>query len=135
LKRGGLTGPLVVTNLEKVNITYDRLTAMEKDPPDTKIQIPKVEDIAFKVPLEAREMLDHGSGVVQGTFSLNLGKKSPWENWFMAQVTPFQVHVKIGHYNTLVWVTDFATGKPVEGARVSLYRSTYGALPQDPRPD
>jgi len=126
--------PLVVTNLEKVNITYDRLTVHGKKTHQTReIQIPKVEDIAFKIPLGARDMLAHASGVVQGTVqSRPQVKKSPWERWFMAQVTPFQVHVKIGHYNTLVWVTNFATGEPVEGADVSLYRNTYGALPQTP---
>jgi hypothetical protein len=126
--------PLVVTNLETVNITYDRLTASGKKTQQTReIKIPKVEDIAFKVPLEAREMLKQESGVIQGRIQSQPSvKKSPWENWFMAQVTPFQVHVKIGHYNTLVWVTDFKSGKPVEGAAVSLYRSTYGALPQTP---
>ena len=126
--------PLVVTNLEKVNITYDRLTVHGKETRQTReIQIPKVEDIAFKIPLEARGILSHTSGVIQGTVhSRPPVKKNPWESWFMAQVTPFQVHVKIGHYNTLVWVTDFAGGEPVEGTDVSLYRDTYGALPQTP---
>ena len=131
--------PLVVTNLEKVDITYDRLTVHGKETRQTReIQIPKVEDIAFKIPLGARHMLAHSSGVVQGSVhSRPPVKKSPWERWFMAQVTPFQVHVKIGHYNTLVWVTDFATVgaknfSPVQGANVSLYRDTYGALPQTP---
>ena len=126
--------PLVVTNLNEVDITYDRLTVHGKKTGLThKIQIPKVQDIAFKIPLEARDMLDQSSGVLQGTVQTRPQiKKSPWERWFMVQVTPFQVHVKIGHYNTLVWVTDFATGEPVMGAQVSLYRNTYGALPQAP---
>jgi len=126
--------PLVVTNLHKANITYDRLTVHGKKTGLThEIQIPKAPDIAFKIPMEARHMLDGTSGVIQGTVqSRPQVKKSPWERWFMAQVTPFQVHVKIGHYNTLIWVTDFATGEPVEGAQVSLYRDTYGALPQTP---
>ncbi len=126
--------PLVVTNLEKINITYDRLTAQGKEAHQAQsLQIPKVEDIAFKIPLQAREMLNGMSGVIQGTIqSQPQVKKQTGENWFIAQVTPFQVHVKIGHYNTLVWVTDFAGSKPVEGARVSLYRSTYGALPSTP---
>ena len=126
--------PLVATNLQKINITYDRLTVHGKQTDRKReIQIPQVKDIAFKVPLEAREMLDDASGVVQGTVqSRPKAAKSPWERWFMAQVTPFQVHVKIGHYNTLAWVTDLATGQPVEGANVSLYQDTYGALPQTP---
>ncbi|PON10104.1 hypothetical protein C2W62_51875, partial [Candidatus Entotheonella serta] len=42
--------------------------------------------------------------------------------WFFSQVTPFHVHVKLGHYNTLVWVTDLSTGAPVEEAQVQLFR-------------
>ena len=77
-----------------------------------EIHIPRVKDIAFKIPLEAREMLGDASGVVQGTIHARPEvAKSPWERWFMAQVTPFQVHVKIGHFNTLLWVTDLATGR------------------------
>ncbi len=128
--------PLVVTNLEKVDISYDRLTVHGKEAGQKQtLQMPKVEDIAFKIPLETREMLQKKSGVVQGTVQTHpTVKKSPWERWFMAQVTPFQVHAKIGHYNTLVWVTELATGMPVKGARVSLYRSTYNALPETPSP-
>jgi uncharacterized protein YfaS (alpha-2-macroglobulin family) len=126
--------PLVVTNLEKVTAIYDRLTVHGKETHRTRnIHVPKVQDIAFNIPLEVRKMLDNGSGVVQGTIQTHPRvKKSPWEHWFMAQVTPFQVHVKVGHFNTLVWVTELATGAPVEGAHVSLYRDTYGALPRTP---
>ena len=126
--------PLVVTNLNEVDITFDRLTVHGKERGLThQIPIPKARDIAFKIPLEARKLLDQTSGVLQGTVHTRPPvKKSPWERWFMVQVTPFQVHVKIGHYNSLIWVTDFATGEPVEGAHVSLYRDTYGALSQSP---
>lgn len=126
--------PLVATNLNEVNISYDRLTVHGKETRQKRtIQVPTVQDIAFKIPLEIREMLDHASGVVQGTVhSRPPVKKSSWETWFMAQVTPYQAHVKIGHYNTLVWVTDFATGLPVEGALVSIYRDTYSALLREP---
>ncbi len=37
-------------------------------------------------------------------------------------MTPFHVHVKLGHYNTLVWVTDLSTGAPVEDAKVQVFR-------------
>ncbi len=128
--------PLVVTNLEKVDLIYDKLTTHGKQTRrNREIQIPPVKDIAFKIPLETREMLNDASGVVQGTVkSRPQVAKPPRERWFMAQVTPFQVHAKIGHYNTLVWVTDLSTGQPVEGAEVSLYRDTYEALPQTPAP-
>ena len=46
---------------------------------------------------------------------------SEWSNRVFAQVTPYQVHVKLGHFNTLVWVVDLASGAPVPNAAVSVY--------------
>jgi hypothetical protein len=78
-------------------------------------------------------MLSGRSGVVQGRVDTRPAvSKHSWERWFFVQVTPFQVHVKLGHYNTLVWVTDFKTGQPVAGATVKIFRDTYTALPADP---
>jgi len=126
--------PLVVTNLNKLTLTYDRLTAQEKQiGRRLELQIPPAGDIAFRTPLEVRRMLDGRSGVVQGRVDSSPAvSKHPWDRWFFAQVTPFQVHVKIGHYNTLVWVTDFKTGQPAAGAAVKIFRDTYTALPGDP---
>ena len=78
-------------------------------------------------------MLDGQSGVVQGTVDTSPAVSKHFrERWFFAQVTPFSVHAKIGHFNTLVWVTDYQTGRPVAGAAVEIYRDTYSALPQQP---
>ena len=126
--------PLVVTNLDNVTLAYDRLTARGKQSRQKyELEIPRAEDIAFRTPLEVRKMLGGQSGVVQGRVeSRPAVSKHFWERWFFAQVTPFQVHVKIGHYNTLVWVTEFATGQPVAGAEVIIFRDTYTALTADP---
>ena len=126
--------PLVVTNLEKVTLTYDRLTTDEKQSSQKReLPIPPAADIGFRTPLKVRELLGSRSGVVQGRVdTFPVVSKNFREHWFFAQVTPFQVHVKIGHYNTLVWVTEFKTGLPVAGASVSVFRDTYAALPQDP---
>ena len=125
--------PLVVTNLKEVTLTYDRLTIKgEQSGRNLVLQVPQANDMAFRTPLQVREMLGGQSGVVQGrvdtrpTVSKHLRNRS-----FFAQVTPFQVHVKIGHYNTLVWVTEFKTGHPVAGATVKIFRDAYTtALPQ-----
>jgi uncharacterized protein YfaS (alpha-2-macroglobulin family) len=126
--------PLVVTNLKKVTLAYDRLTTKAKQSGRKhELQIPQAEDIAFRTPLQVREMLAGQSGVVQGQVDTRPAvSKHLWDRWFFAQVTPFQVHVKIGHYNTLVWVTEFKTGQPVAGATVKIFRDTYTALPQHP---
>jgi hypothetical protein len=126
--------PLAVTNLKKVTLAYDRLTTQAKQSGrNLALQIPQAEDIAFRTPLQVREMLGGQSGVVQGLVDTNPAvSKHLWNRWFFAQVTPFQVHMKIGHYNTLVWVTEFKTGQPVAGATVKIFSDTYTALPQHP---
>ncbi len=127
--------PLVVTNLDEVSVTYDRLTA-ESSVTGRKQQIPvpDAQDVAFRIPLQVRDMLDHRSGVVQGTLNSRPHvPKHHWERWFFAQVTPFQVHVKVGHFNTLVWVTEFSSGKPVPAAEITIYKDTYAALPHKPQ--
>ncbi len=127
--------PLVVTNLKEVTLTYDRLTTKGKQSGrNLVLQVPQANDIAFRTPLQVREMLSGQSGVVQGRVDTRPAvSKHLWNRWFFAQVTPFQVHVKIGHYNTLVWVTEFKTGHPVAGATVKIFRDAYTtALPQHP---
>jgi uncharacterized protein YfaS (alpha-2-macroglobulin family) len=44
------------------------------------------------------------------------------------------MHVKLGHFNTLVWVTELATGRPVRGADVSIYVDRLSSLTADPAP-
>ncbi len=126
--------PLVVTNLDQVTLSYDRLTTDGKQSGQKQeLPIPRAEDIAFRTPMKIRELLDGRSGVVQGRVdTLPVVSKHPQKHWFLAQVTPFQAHVKIGHYNTLVWVTEFATGLPVAGATVDIFSDTYAALPREP---
>ncbi len=46
-------------------------------------------------------------------------------NWFFAQITPFDVHVKMGQFNTLVWITDFQTGEPVPGVSIEVRKDSY----------
>jgi uncharacterized protein YfaS (alpha-2-macroglobulin family) len=126
--------PLVVTNLDSVTLSYDRFTGEGKvTGQKQQLEIPQAEDVAFRTPLHIRKLLEGKSGVVQGAVNSSPHlKKNFWERWFFAQVTPFQVHAKVGHYSTLVWVTDFATGKPVADARVLIYSDTYTDLSEDP---
>ena len=49
-------------------------------------------------------------------------------------MTPFHVHTKLGHRNSLVWVTDLATGKPVEGAQVQIYLDQVSNMTARPTP-
>ena len=85
-----------------------------------KPPVDDVEDVAFAMPVGIRDLLNGASGAVSGHLDSDPRIRHYDEYYyrFFAQVTPFQVHVKLGHFNSLVWVTDLATGKPVADAHV-----------------
>ena len=115
--------PLYVTNLEEVRLDY-RLVGER----DARIGLSHtlhpadIEDISFPVRLGVREMTLGATGAVYGRLTSMPPARKKFDRRFFAQVTPYQVHAKIGHFNTLVWVTDLATGEPVGGASVTIYR-------------
>lgn len=115
--------PLYVTNLEHIDVEYDRLgTAMTGSGLRERLAVSPATDIAYARPLELRRLLGQSSGAVYA----RLRPQPVPPGWhqdprILAQVTPFQVHYKLGHFNSLAWVTTFATGEPVSGARVSLW--------------
>ncbi len=123
--------PVVVTNLEKLTFNYDRITATESDMGLTKtVTIPQADDVAFPVRMGIRDMVAGGSGVVVGKFETTptVTHGSWCDRCFLTQVSPWQVHAKIGHFNSTVWVVEFATGKLVSDAKVELFLSSEAAL-------
>jgi uncharacterized protein YfaS (alpha-2-macroglobulin family) len=122
--------PIVVTNLKKVTVNYKTLTIDgARSGLTLENSVPQVEDIAFKMPLRIRSALKGKSGALFGSLSADPQlKKNRYEREFFAQVTPFQVHVKAGHFNTLVWVTDLETGKGVEEAKINIYKDSVKSL-------
>ncbi|MGD8833135.1 MAG: MG2 domain-containing protein, partial [Pseudomonadales bacterium] len=126
--------PLYTTNMEQIRLDYRRLTKDAATNAHQTLKVPQVEDLSFAIPLEAREMVGEDSGVVYGALRSTPGvTKSRYERRFFAQVTPYQVYAKVGHFNSLVWVTDLASGEPVADARVSIYTDAISSL--DPVPD
>lgn len=125
--------PVVVTNLDKLTLSYSRLTSDEKNYQlFRELPLPEVRDVPVRIPMGIRKMLNAGSGIISGTFttSPNISRYRD-ASFFFAEVTPFQVHAKMGHFNTLVWVTDLKTGEPVKDARVSIHKGTYKSLNGD----
>ncbi len=121
--------PLYVNNLQNFSFDYRRLTPKGADEGRSVSQtVPAVKDVQFAMPLGVRSMLDGGTGAVYGALNTvpNINGNRP--PYLFAQVTPFQVHLKLGHFNTLAWVTDMATGAPVAGATVSLYKDALTTL-------
>ncbi|MFA6008554.1 MAG: alpha-2-macroglobulin family protein [Desulfobacteraceae bacterium] len=125
--------PLAVTNLKSIKLSGRTLTtAGGNDSVVLEKQIANVTDVAFFVPLGIRELLNGKSGVVYGYIDSDpYLEKNKSERRFFSQVTPYQVLTKMGHFNTLVWVTDLSTGEPVEGAEVVIVKDTKSTLKDD----
>ncbi len=123
--------PLLATNLNRIDLSYETLTVDGKSPQRSgTISVSKPLDSMAVVPLGIRKLLAGASGVVKGRFNTHppVPGKPAADRWFFAQVTPFAVHVKLGHQNTLVWVTDLRTGEPVPDVDVRIYRDTFKAM-------
>lgn len=128
--------PLYVNNLKGYSFDYRRLTpAGSTADLSYDKQVPQVQDIQFAVPLGVREMLEGKSGVVYGHLNTDPSIVNRWYPDLFAQVTPFQVHLKLGHFSSMAWVTDMATGQPVQGTSISLYQDAMVQLDSIKQPD
>ena len=122
--------PLYVTNLARVEAGFTTLTTEGHTRAIRRVlEVPAVEDVSFAIPAQIRQMLEGKSGAVSGYLK---GRPSDRVknnlHTFFATVTPFQVHAKLGHFSSLVWVTDMSTGEPVSGATLSIDVATYAGL-------
>jgi uncharacterized protein YfaS (alpha-2-macroglobulin family) len=140
--------PLYVTNLTDIDIHYRKLTSAG-NVADLNFNQPidRAWDIAYAAPARIRDLLDGQSGVITGTLQphptpqavdgyryFDEADADPGiasgrvDRDFFAEVTPFQVHAKMGAYNTLVWVTSLDKGLPVANAQIRIYRDNYRGL-------
>jgi alpha-2-macroglobulin len=140
--------PLYVTNLTDIDIDYHKLTSggMSEQLKFNQA-IDRAWDIAYATPAKIRDLLGGESGVIAGTLLPHPAASSVEghryydeaedepgiprgrpDRDFFAEVTPFQVHAKLGAYNTMIWVTSLDQGLPVANARVRLYRDNYQGL-------
>ena len=122
--------PFYVNNINKTTFNYRSLTSDGAKSGLSSVQeIPKAEDVQFAVPFNVREMLGGKSGAVYGSLNTDpVVSKTQNEHRLFAQVTPYQLHVKLGHFNSIVWVTDMANGEPVAGAKVTVYKDKLSDL-------
>jgi uncharacterized protein YfaS (alpha-2-macroglobulin family) len=120
--------PLIVNNLTRVRVNYQAVTTSSNTGGMIKVLSPyNAQDIAYPFPIDVRELLQGRSGIVQGTISTT-PRTREGDQWFFSQVTPYQVHAKLGHFSSLVWVTSFATGAPITDAKVSIVVDTMTNL-------
>jgi uncharacterized protein YfaS (alpha-2-macroglobulin family) len=125
--------PLYVTNLERFTVNYRSLTAAGSVPSLARdVGLPAIADVQYGVPLGVRALLGGESGAIVGRLDTTpFVEHSRWLEPLFAAVTPYQLHVKLGHFNSLVWVTDLATGAPVAGATVRVYVDRVADLSAD----
>ncbi len=129
--------PLVATNLNKLKVKYRTVFPGKKSPARTKtIDLPSMPDRRIALPLGLRPMVGKPSGIVQGEVTSEppiSREEGESGGTFFAQITPFHVHVKYGHHNTLVWITGLASGAPVPGVQVEMHEDTLSGFHERPR--
>jgi alpha-2-macroglobulin len=112
--------PVYVNNLTEFSFDYRTTESGGKTTPATKDIF--VQDKQYAVPAGIRDMLDGKSGAVYAMLATKPAvEKWPGANRLFAQVTPFQIFAKLGHFESRAWVTDLATGAPVADAGLSVY--------------
>jgi alpha-2-macroglobulin len=111
--------PAIVTNLQAIVASYTRDDAQGRHGQlEHRVPVEPARNVAFAMPLDVRGMVGRESGAVRG--ELRTLPDTGHARRFFAQLTPFQVHVKLGHANTLVWVTRLDDGSTVADAEVAI---------------
>lgn len=126
--------PAIVTNLDVLHLSAERMTASDNGTTSRDVKLPTVRNLAFATPLGMRELLGANSGVLLGDLSSTPAtSKKPLP--LFAEVTPWQVHAKYGNANLLVWVTAMASGEAVANADVAVIDGWHGAVLASGRSD
>ncbi|MEN6541827.1 alpha-2-macroglobulin family protein [Parvibaculum sp.] len=115
--------PLYVNNLTGRDFIFSRMTprGVERGLSVHEALDP-IRNIQYAIQFGVRGMLGGKSGALLGAMTTTPELPNRKSGLLFAQVTPFGLHVKIAHYNTLVWVSDLATAEPVAGVKVERYR-------------
>lgn len=126
--------PIYATNLQSVDLTYQTMTSAGVKGNRTKsIPLYDAKDVSYRFPIKIREILEGSSGVVQANMRTSPAT-AEGSSWFFSQVTPFHVHAKLGHFDSLVWVTSLADGKPVAGAKIQVSVNNMSNLSSSVQP-
>ncbi len=120
--------PLFVTNINTINLNYTTLQAYNSSTTNSRtVATQKVRDLSYKIKLGIRDIFNGRSGALYAKISTPDIKRYYPRSLF-AQITPFEVHAKLGHFNSLIWVTDFDSAQPVTHAKVTLYSGYFNDL-------
>jgi uncharacterized protein YfaS (alpha-2-macroglobulin family) len=127
--------PVFAGNIDWIDLKYQTITTAGKSAAKSvTLPGPRARDVTSVVPLGIRKLIPAESGVLTGTVAARppIHRKEEEPSWFFAQITPFDVHVKMGHFNTLVWITDLQTGEPVPGVSIEVRKDSYVELGTNP---
>jgi uncharacterized protein YfaS (alpha-2-macroglobulin family) len=126
--------PIVVNNVTALHVNYSTQTANARNENLKTTLTPfQASDIAYPFPLDIRSLLGGKSGIVQGSITGVPPQRYDNTQRFFSQVTPFAAHVKLGHFNSLIWVTSMSTGEPISDAKVSFVVDQLARLrPESP---
>ena len=115
------------TNLDMAEVKFSGLTAQgDVSGTQTVADIrPAIRNLAYPFEYGVRKMLKGMTGFVSGRFVTE--PKLNGEYAFKAVVSKWQILAKIGWYDSLVWVTDLKTGKPVANAKIDLFATPESA--------
>ena len=125
--------PLYVNNLKQYDFRYTALTQKRSYSKSTGNEdLPAVVDKQFAVPAGIRDMLEGKSGAAYATLR-TVPEVNKWEGArrLFAQVTPYQLYFKLGHFQSILWVARLSDGKPAVNANIHVYRGTLAKL-QEP---
>jgi uncharacterized protein YfaS (alpha-2-macroglobulin family) len=124
--------PVIVNNLKAVKLSYQAVTSTTNEARLEKTLTPyDAQDIAYAYPIDVRSMLGGRSGALQGNLR-TVPSTSAGSRWFFSEVTPYEVHAKLGHFSSAVWVASFATGQPIKDANVSIEVDTMTNMSKAP---
>ncbi|NII09115.1 Ig-like domain-containing alpha-2-macroglobulin family protein [Oleiagrimonas sp. C23AA] len=124
--------PIRFTNLDRFDFRYRTLHASDLGAAIIDAGQPSGTDLLKRPGLNVthdhiargsmgvRSMLGGRSGVLAGRLNWSAPNLDRHIDQALLQVTPYQVFAKLGHFNSLVWVSRFQDGKPVAGAQVRL---------------
>ena len=116
------------TNLEKTEVSFNGFTAQGNVSGTHNVADiqPSIRNLSYPFEYGIREMLKGNTGFIFGNFVTE--PKMNGEYTFAATVSKWQVLAKIGWYDSLIWVTDLKTGKPVKNIKAEVFAASESDL-------
>ena len=117
--------PVHSTNVETIPLHYRLFGSDGKLIEGVRhLRPPALQDVRLVSPLGIREILGNKSGA----FFVRASVEHDDDVELSGLVTPYNVHAKIGFFDSLIWVTDLKTGKGIRNARVEIVTGNLKTL-------